>query len=246
MPIFLLTLSILFITTVTLAEEPKADPATLSVSAQGKIQLAPDTAIVNLAVETAGETFELVSGENQTKMHRVMGQLVQMGIPKERIQTTSFDVSPRYAPIPRRRPNEYEEPVTPKIIGYTAQNTITVEIHDLEMVGRVVDKALKAGANRFSGVQWILRDRHPVHLRALDMAAKNAKEKALTLAKALGIELVRLQVVQEGGIQVRPPIRSYAKSQMMMAEASDSSVPMSPGEMEVEAQVTLVYEMGPH
>ncbi len=245
MPVLLVFLSVLFITNVVLAEETKVDPATLSVSANGKIQLSPDTAIVNLAVETAGKTFVLVSGENQSKMHRVMEQLIRMGIPKERIQTTSFNVSPRYAPVQRRRPQKFEEPQAPKIIGYTARNRINVEIHDLEMVGRVVDKALTAGANRFSGVQWILRDRHPVYLRALKMAAKNAKGKARTLAKALGISLVRMQTVQEGGVHVRPPVRSYAKSGVMMAEAADASVPMSPGEIKVEAQVTLVYEIGP-
>ena len=244
--ILLVIFHVLFITNLALAEDSKVEPATLSVAAHGKIQLAPDTAIVNLAVETAGKTFELVSGENQTKMHRVMKKLMEMGIPKERIQTTSFDVSPRYAPIPRRRSNEYQEPKAPKIIGYTARNTINVEIHDLEKVGRVVDKALQAGANRFSGVQWILRDRHPVYLRALNIAAKNAKEKAQTLAKALGISLGRLQTVQEGGVHVRPPIRSYAKSSMMRAEAADASVPMSPGEIKVESQVTLLYEIGPH
>ena len=246
MPFVFLIFSVLCWNTVALAEDPKVEPSTLSVSAQGKIQLSPDTAIVNLAVETAGESFELVSGENQTKMKRLMGELERMGIPKERIQTTSFDVSPRYAPTPRRRPNEYEEPKPPQIIGYTARNMLTVELYDLEMVGKVVGKALNAGANRFSGVQWILRDRHPVYLRALDQAAKNAKEKANTLAKALGITLLRMQTVQEGGVQVRPPVRSYAKSGLMMAEAADASVPMSPGEIDVEAQVTLVYEIGSH
>ena len=171
---------------------------------------------------------------------------MQLGIPKERIQTTSFDVSPKYAPVQRRRPAEFEEPKPPRIIGYTARNTITVEIRDLDVVGRVVDQALKAGANRFAGVQWILRERHPVYLRALDTAAKHAREKARTLAKALDVSLVRLQTVQEGGVHVRPPRRAYAKSGMMMAEAADASVPMSPGEIHVEAQVTLVYEIGPH
>jgi len=246
MPVVCILFSVLILTGVAMAENPKVEPATLTVSAQGKIQLSPDTAIVSLAVETAGDTFELVSGENQSKMKRVMEQLEHLGIPKERIQTTSIDMSPRYAPIPRRRPNEYEEPQSPKIIGYTARNTIAIELYDLEMVGRVVGKALNAGANRFSGVQWILRDRHPVYLRVLDMAAKNAKQKANALAKALDVTLVRLQTVQEGGVHVRPPIRSYAKAGMMMAEAADASVPMSPGEIDVEAQVTLVYEIASH
>ena len=141
---------------VAWAHEKQVDPSTLTVSARGSIQLSPDTAIVNFSVETAGETFEQVVSDNRDRMHRVMSALLNLGIPEERIQTTSFDVTPKYAPPPRRRPNEPIKHEPPKILGYTARNGLKVEVRDLDKVGSVADRALKAGANHFNGIQWIV------------------------------------------------------------------------------------------
>ncbi|MDT7043892.1 SIMPL domain-containing protein [Candidatus Nitronereus thalassa] len=222
------------------------DPSILNVSARGTIQLAPDTAIVNFSVETAGESFEQVVSDNRDRMERVMAALIALGIPEERIQTTSFDITPQYAPPPRRRSDEPIKYEPPKILGYTARNGLKAEVRDLVKVGAVADRALKAGANHFNGIQWIVRDQHPVYLQALAQAAKKAKEKAKILAQSLDVQLVGLLTVQEGGISVPELRRSYAKASMLMADGgAESSVPMSPGEIKVEAQVTLLYKIGP-
>ena len=232
--------------TVAWGHEEKVEPATMNVSAHGQIQLAPDTAIVNFSVETAGESFEQVVSDNRDRMQQVMAALSRLGIPEERLQTTSFDVTPQYAPTPRRRPNEPVKHEPPKILGYTARNGIRVEVRDLDKVGAVADRALKAGANHFNGIQWIVRDQHPMYLQALAQAAKKAKEKAQTLAQSLDLRLVKLLTVQEGGSHVPAPRQSFAKANMLMADrVAESSVPMSPGEIKVQAQVSLLYEIGP-
>ena len=219
--------------------------ATLSVSAMGTIDLQPDMAHVSLAVETAGKTFEHVQFENQQKMQRVIDALVKLGIEKKQIQTTSFNVTPQYAPRPPRDHRELPSTRPPEIIGYTARNTIMVEIQELEMVGKVVDRSLSVGANRFSGIQWMLRDRHPVYLKAINLASRKALEKAKVLANALNVSLVRLQSVQEGPEYGQPPRKSYAMSRMALAESSGDSVPLSPGEIQVQATVSLVYHIEP-
>lgn len=241
-----LVLMFLVSSTVVWAHEESENPTTINVSAKASIQLSPDTALVNFAVETAGESFEHVVGDNRDRMKRVMDAVINLGIPEERIQTTSFDVTPRYAPTPRRRPDEPLQHEPPKIIGYTARNGLRVEVRDLDIVGKVVGRALAAGANQFNGIQWILRDHHPVYLKALAEAAKKAKEKAQILAQSLDVQLVELLTVQEGGSHVPMPRQAFAKSSMLMADAAESSaVPMSPGEINVEAQVAVVYQIGP-
>lgn len=224
-------------------EDLMLDVPTLSVFAVGRVDLKPDTAHVSLAVETAGKHFAQVQLENREKMQRVLEALGKFGIEPERIQTISFDVTPQYAPRGRGGTFESNNPQPPKIIGYTARNTLRVEVYDIEVVGKVVDLALSAGANRFSGIQWVLRDRHPVYLKALEKASHKALEKAKVLAKALGVSLVRLVQVQEGGGPVYPKRQPYAMRSMAMAEAGGDSVPVSPGEISVQATVSLVYDI---
>ncbi len=224
------------------AELP-SDSSTLTVSGKGIVRIAPDTAIIRLAVETAGKSFGQVQQDNTKAMTRVFDELLKMGIERERIQTASFDVTPRYAQRPRPRSQVPDEPQTPKIIGYTAQNSIRVEVRKLETVGKVVDGALHAGANHFSRINWVLREKNSVYLQALQKAANEAKNKAATLTQSLGVSVIRLMKVQEGGRQVYPQARALAGAQFSMAESA-KAVPMAPGEIQVQATVTLVFEIG--
>ena len=225
-------------------DEAHHDPPTLTVSEEGRVQLAPDKAVVSLSVETAGESLEEVQDENRERMNRVMTRLQKLGIKKERIQTSSLSVTPQYPPRPRRQSNQPAIPQIPKIIGYTVSNTLTVEVLELEIVGRVVDSALQAGANRFSHITWALQDSRPARLEALKNAAQRAREKAQTLARALNVQLTQLLAVTEGGMPSIPQRSTRGRPMMSMAMEDAGSVPVSPGELTVRAVVTLVYEIG--
>ena len=88
-------------------------------------------------------------------MGQILDRLQKLGLEEKHIQTSSLQVTPHYPPRPRRQVNEPTVPVVPKIIGYTVNHSLTVEVHELDKIGRVVDVALKAGANRFSQITWL-------------------------------------------------------------------------------------------
>jgi len=173
-------------------------------------------------------------------MSHVMDRLRDLQIDKNLIQTSSFTVSPQYRPPPKRSADA--PPAPPDIIGYVVSNMVTVEIRALDKVGTVIEEVLNAGANSFRGLHWGLRDEQSGHLSALKQAAAKAREKAAALSEALHVKLVRVLSVSEGGHMVRPA----APMARMAMEASVAEVPISPGEMKVEATVTLVYEIAPN
>jgi uncharacterized protein YggE len=169
-----------------------------------------------------------------------MERLRDIQIDKERIQTSSFTVSPQYRP-PSSRPTD-ASPASPEIVGYVVSNMLSVEIRALDRVGTVIEEVLKAGANTFHGLHWGLRSEQSVRLSALKQAADKAREKAAVLSEALGVKLVRVLSVNEGGHVVKPAL---AMARMAM-ESSAGDVPISSGELKVEAAVTLVYEIAPN
>ncbi len=227
-----------------LADEVHHDPPTLMVSEEGRVQLAPDKAVVHLSVETAGESLEKVQEDNRERMEKVMTRLQKLGIKKEQIQTSSLTVTPQYPPRPRRQANQPIVPQVPKIIGYTVSHSLAVEVLDLTIVGRVVDSALKAGANRFSHIGWALQDNRPARIKALKSAAEKAREKAQTLARALNVQLIQLLAVTEGGTAPIPQRSTRGRAMMSMVMEDAGSVPVSPGELTVRASVSLMYEIG--
>ena len=221
------------------ADGTKPETPTLTVAGTGSLTVAPDTAFVTVGMETAGKSLSQAQRENSAVMQKVMERLRALKIDKERIQTSSFMVTPQYRPSPKH-PAE-TPPSLPEIIGYRISNTVTVEVRDLEKVATVIEEALTAGANHFQGLEWAMRDEQPARLSALKFAAAKAREKATALSETLHVNLVRLVTVNEAGHVIRPML--YAGlSERAMAPASGAP-PVSPGEMKVEATVTLIYEI---
>ena len=233
-------LILLVVPVVTFAhDEAMLATSTLTVSETGTVPHAPDTAFVTFGLETAGKSLAEAQKRNSATMSKVMDRLRELQVDKERIQTSSFTVSAQYRPLPNR-PTE-ASPATPEIIGYVVSNMVTVEIRSLDRVGIVIEEVLKAGANSFQGLQWGLREEQSVRLSALKQAAVKAREKASVLSETLHVKLVRVLSVTEGGQAIRPPMPMAR----MAMEASAGDVPISSGELKIEATVTLVYEIAP-
>ncbi len=221
-------------------DETKPEMPTLTVSETGTVTHAPDTAFVTFGLDSPGKVLAEAQKRNSVTMSHVLDRLRDLQIDKDLIQTSSFTVSPQYRPPPKRSADT--PPAPPEIIGYVVSNMVTVEIRALDRIGTVIEEVLKAGANSFRGLHWGLRDEQSVRLSALKQAAAKAREKAAVLSEALQVKLVRVLSVSEGGHVVRPA----APMARMAMEASAGEVPISPGELKVEATVTLVYEIAPN
>jgi uncharacterized protein YggE len=221
-------------------DETKPETPTLTVSETGTVTHVPDTAFVTFGLDSPGKVLAEAQRRNSVTMSNVMDRLRDLQIDKDRIQTSSFTVSPHYRPQPKRSADA--PPASPEIVGYVVSNMVTVEIRALDKVGTVIEEVLKAGANNFHGLHWGLRDEQSVRLSALKQAAAKAREKAAVLSEVLHMRLVRVLSVSEGGHVVRPA----APMARMAMDVGAGEVPISPGEMKVEASVTLVYEIAPN
>jgi uncharacterized protein len=219
-------------------DEVPEKPA-VTVTGHGQMSLAPDTAFVTVGIETTGKTVADAQRHNRLIMNKVVERLRALQIENERIQTASFTVSPQYKPPPKRSEAPAEPP---EIIGYVINNTVAVEVRNLEKVGPVIEESLGAGANQFQGLHWALRDEQQAKLGALKQAAAKAREKAAALSEALKVKLIRLLKATEESHVVRP-MPKMARS-MMATDGGGGEMAVFSGEVKVEAIVTLVYEIG--
>lgn len=221
-----------------LGQEPVAPPAarTIRVSGVGEIQVKPDQAHINLAVEAAAATAQAAGEQNARTMERVISALVAAGVPRTEIETRNYSVYPEYAPPSPRDTVERQ----PRIQGYRATNMVSVRTQDLARVGRLIDAALGAGANRVDGVHFSLKDAEASHSEAIGKAVTRARGSAEAIANALGVRLGR---VLDASTVMGPP-RPYPAA-MMRAEAASFAdappTPIQPGEQTVMASVTLIF-----
>ena len=219
-------------------DHARTDGPSLTVTGTAHLTLPPNTAFVTLGMETADKVLHEAQQRNQAAMQSVTQRLKRLQIENERIQTTAFTVSPQYrAPS---KPSHDAPPLPPEIIGYLVTNEIRVEVRNLDQVGTVIEESLAAGANRFQNLQWALRDERQAKLDALKQAAANARAKATVLSEALKVRLIRLITITETSDVLQPAPR-VARSAMAMEFGG--APPIFSGEMNVQATVTLIYEI---
>src|SRR5262249_8013894 len=151
------------------------------------------------------------------------------------IQTARLVLSPVYAP---RSPESRD---APRIVGYNATNSVSVRVEDLSLVGAVIDAGLKAGANQLDGVQFGLRNDLPSRAQALKEAVQEARSKAQVMADALRLNLTEVLEVSEGGVSILPQSEGTFAARM----AATVETPVSPGQIQVNANVTIRYRISP-
>ena len=210
---------------------------TLIVSGSGQARVAPDEAHVRLGVVAQAPTARAVQDQVSRTAGAVLDAIRKLGIPAEDVQTSGLSLSPLYSQV--RQSNENQ---SPKITGYQANNTVTVRVGDLAKTGPVIDAGLGAGANSLEGVDFGLRNDEAARAQALADAARAARAKAETLAKALGVRLGEILEVAEGGVSISPP-PSPRYGMARMEAASMAPTPVSAGQVGVEASVTLRYRI---
>jgi len=195
------------------------------------VKAAPDIAQTQLGVQTFSESLDEAMAENSTRAESVIAALKAGGVADRDIKTTSFHVYPQR--------DFRKEDSTGEIVGYWVNNTVAVTLRDLLRVGEMLQTAIDAGANSVNSLAFTLDDPDSLRQEARAQAVEDARQRAETLAAAAGVELGKPVRISEGSLG--GPI--YVRGTFDAAEAAPSSVPVEPGELEVAAQVEVVYEI---
>src|SRR5687767_13073438 len=73
---------------------PAVMPPQISVSGVGETRVTPDRAIINIGVYSRAVTAAAAARDNARKQQAIIDTLRALGIPREQISTTQFNVSP--------------------------------------------------------------------------------------------------------------------------------------------------------
>lgn len=200
---------------------------TISVSGQGIVMGVPDTAVLNLGVETRGNTSMKTSESNSKLSRNLVAVFNGLGINRTEIKTSTLIISPVYLYTKNEQ----------KIVGYKAITSFTITLKNMSLVGMVIDKGFEAGANRLQGVYFRFSKNKSTELKAVALkeAVKDATSKAEVIAGALNVTLGKPIKVTES--YSYHPIPIYTP----MTEAMKGVTPVEPGEMKVKAGVNIEY-----
>ncbi len=209
-----------------------AEPTTLTITAEGHVDRAPDVAALSGGVVTQAATAAEALAANAARMTAVVAAVRHAGIADRDIQTSGLNLQAQY---------RYGQNVPPVLTGYQVSNTVALRIRKLADAGRLVDALVGAGANQISGPAFRVEDAAGTLDAARRNAVASARARADLYAAAAGLHVARIRSIEEGAAA------NFVAQPMMRAMAAPAPMaptsPVEAGEVSLSATVTIVFEL---
>ena len=215
---------------------------TINVSGHGEIFAAPDIATFTFSVVSDKATVAAAQADATAKANATTAYLKSAGVDEKDIQTSGYSINPTY---------EYQQvtciaypcpPGKQVLTGYEVRQTTTVKVRDTSKAGDLLAGVGSKGATEVSGLTFTFDNPDAVQAQARDKAIADAKAKADTLAKELGVSLVRVVSFNESSGGYPQPMMAYGLGGA--ATASKAAAPeISTGQNQVTDDVSITYEI---
>lgn len=204
---------------------------TISVSAEGKVERAPDVADLSGGVVSVAPTAAAAMADNARAMTAVIAAVRRGGVAERDIQTAGINLAPQY---------RYQNDHPPVLTGYQATNTVNLRVRKLADAGRLLDALVAAGANQLSGPHFRVDAADAALDEARATAVATARQRATLYAQAAGVHIKRLLSLSESGGEQPRPVMMMARR---MTVAAAPEIPVAPGEVTLSVMVNMVFEV---
>ena len=199
----------------------------ITVVGTGTADVVPDIADWSFGVHSDASTASDALSANASAMKDVIAALRNAGIAKEDLRTDEVSLYPQMSNDGRT------------VTGYSASSTVTATVRNLGDAGRVVDRAVGAGATDVYGPNLRPSDTDGAYREAVDKAFDDARAHAEAIAAKAGVSLGAPVAIVEGGGYVPGPVMAYDR-----AAAGAEVAPVEPGKQQVSASLTVTFAIG--
>lgn len=225
----LILLSVGFAAPLSADDEP---PRQVNVTGTASLTATPDRAVITLGIQARNPSLPAARDKVTKVAENFLTLTRKLGIPKKDIQTTGLTMRPEYR---WNRDGQKQE-----FTGYFVQRSLTVELADLELLGKLIEGAVDAGVNEVSPPQLDSSRRRELHREALAKAAEDARANAEVLATTLGASLGPVRSVSSADMVGIP---RPMQARVMMAESADAAATYQAGDIRFEARVNASFDL---
>jgi len=217
-------------TTTVVSAPANSSLNTVTASGSGTVSAVPDEADMSFGVSAQARGAKAALDQASAKATTMFTALKNAGVADKDLQTANVSVYPQYG-------NSTSS--NPPIVGYQASLSVTAKVRDLSALSKVIDAGTKAGADNVNGPTFTLSEDAPYSAQAIQKAVDDARKTAAAMAKAAGKSLGEVVSVTENS--AGSPIQPFGS--VPTASAKSAAVPIQPGQLDVTANVTVVFAL---
>jgi uncharacterized protein YggE len=202
----------------------------ITVNAEGTVKVTPNAVKVMGQVTVVEGTNGAALAKANSTSAAVRKAVLANGVSAKDLATTSLTVYPEY---------NYTQEKGSVQIGYRASQSFTIVVKNAANAGAVVDAIAAAGGDflQLQGVSPFVLDNSKATEAARSAAVKNAKAKAISYSKLLGVKLGKVNYLTEGGATYNPPIYGVAKA------SADEATVIDLGTQDVSVSITVQWAL---
>ena len=225
------TIAALSLLVIPSAQSAQAAPSRfITVNAEGTVKVTPNAVkIMGQVTVVEGTNAAALAKANSTSA-AVRKAVLANGVSAKDLATTALTVYPEY---------NYTQEKGSVQVGYRATQSFTIVVKNAANAGVVVDAIAAAGGDylQLQGVSPFVLDNTKATEAARAAAVKNAKAKAISYAKLLGVKLGKVDFLSEGGATYNPPIYGVAKA------SADEATVIDLGTQDVSVSITVQWAL---
>lgn len=215
---------------------------TILVTGEGEVMAVSDIATLYVNLTKDGATTKEAQSLLNEQITKTLNYLKEQKIEDKDIKSEYGGLTPRYSygqvacityPCPQR---------DPKIIGYTATQSITIKVREVDSANDIKTGLANIGITDISGPTFTIDNEDSFKDQARAIAIIDARNKASILAKELGVKLGHVINFNENNGNAYPVM--YSAKAMSSDSVGGAPVPELPkGENKITSNVTITYEI---
>ena len=227
----------LFLSTAAMSQNPptlNAQANTVYVSAEGKFESAPDTAMVQFTISAQEESAREAYARASQEADQMRQILRSNGVDPKTAEIGFFSLQPVY---------DYRTPKR-KIVGFRVTTSVSLKLKEFSKVGAIVGSVGEQEWAESVSLSYTLEDIDAAKLRAVDDAFQRARAEASAVARAGGRTLGELSYASVDTyeqVRVLATPMAAQRGMAMRAEAAPPTAEFSPQKISVTARVSTMF-----
>ena len=170
-------------------------PNMIELIGEATLNIVPDELSFTLVIEKTDDTMSLAYRHVEQQLSQVLKLLQAFELPDSQIQAMDFSMTTLF---------DYQN--NKKIIGYSAQRTVSVTLKSISDYGDIIQLLSNAGNYRFEQLKLSSSNYLSLEKKALAAAYQNAVEKAQAIFLASDNTLLGLIHLREANIVSHRPL----------------------------------------
>jgi len=234
------TFGVFAVTLILAIADVHADNASgiINVAGSAERRLQPDSAQIDIAIEIRHAQLNEARRQVGARTVAVLQLLDSVGIPNADVDSSALSVQPEFSWDTKSSERRLQ--------GYLVVRTIRVRLLDLEKLGSILERSVRAGANQISPPRFTLQNEAHYRRELLVEATRDAKQNAAAIAEGLGLKLGdprRIEAVDSETPGYAAPVMLRASAAAADGAAIEESY--KPGELTLRVRVKASFDIAP-